>query len=62
MRVEAHKATLTIHESAEAVRVVFNNDPDDWLVEDRKENDFPARQWAERIINLYQQQNVERAV
>ena len=46
---------LTICESAEWVRVVFNEDVDDWIAEYRKTDNFPARQWAERIVTLYEQ-------
>ena len=51
---------LTIHESAEFVRVAFNNDPDDWIAEYRKAGGFPARAWAERIVMLHAQRESEQ--
>ena len=51
---------LTIHESAEFVRVAFNNDPDDWITEYRKDGNFPARRWAERMVMLHAQRGAEQ--
>lgn len=54
-QASTHLPELTIHKLADSIRVIFNNDPDDWIAEYRKTDSFPARQWAERIIDLYEQ-------
>ncbi len=44
---------LTLIETEEAYLVVFDNDPDDWVVRFSKRNRFPAQEWAERMAKLY---------
>ncbi len=44
---------LTLIETEQAYLVVFDNNPDDWVVRFSKSNSFPAREWAERIAKLY---------
>lgn len=51
---------LTIHESAEFVRIIFNNNPEDWIAEYRKEGGFPARRWAERAVAMYDKHQSEQ--
>lgn len=51
---------LTLHESAEFIRVICNHDPSDWIAEYRKVNNFPARQWAERMVAHYTQRQTEQ--
>lgn len=44
---------LTLIETEEAYLVVFDNNPDDWVARFSKDDGFPAREWAERMIRLY---------
>ncbi|MEM7336500.1 MAG: hypothetical protein AAF490_30755 [Chloroflexota bacterium] len=46
---------LIIIEQAEALFVTYNGDIEDWIARfDLSENpQFPARQWAERMVSLY---------
>ena len=44
---------LTLIETDEAYLVVFDNHPDDWVARFSKDDRFPAREWAERMIRLY---------
>ena len=48
---------LTLIEREEAYLVVFDNNPDDWVARFSKENGFPARKWAERMIREFQENN-----
>lgn len=44
---------LVVVEDDEEVRVVWADDPEDWLVRFDKNGDFPAREWAENMIRVY---------
>jgi hypothetical protein len=44
---------LSIREEETAVLVVREEDPDDWLARFEKDGDFPAREWAENMANVY---------
>ena len=44
---------LTLIETKEAYLVVFDNNPDDWVARFSKSQGFPAREWAERMVMLY---------
>ena len=44
---------LTIIELEEEVLVVWDDDPADWVARYRKDRDFPARFWAQRMVSLY---------
>ncbi len=44
---------LTIVEEAAAFFVVRAEDPDDWLVRFEKDPGFPAREWAENMVLVY---------
>ncbi len=44
---------LAVHEEEEAFLVVRAEDPDDWLVRFEKSPDFPAREWAENMVRVY---------
>jgi hypothetical protein len=45
--------TLAVREEEAAFLVVRAEDPDDWLVRFEKSPDFPARQWAENMVRVY---------
>ncbi len=44
---------LTIVDTGSAFFVAPADDPDDWVVSFQQRADFPAREWAERMISLY---------
>jgi hypothetical protein len=44
---------LAVREEEAAFFVVRAEDPDDWLVRFEKSPDFPAREWAENIVRVY---------
>jgi hypothetical protein len=44
---------LAVVEEETAFLVVRDDAPDDWLVRFEKSPDFPAREWAENMINVY---------
>ena len=44
---------LAVREEEAAFLVVRAEDPDDWLVRFEKSPDFPAREWAENMVYVY---------
>ena len=44
---------LAVREEEAAFLVVRVEDPDDWLVRFEKSPDFPAREWAENMVHVY---------
>ena len=44
---------LAVVEEGAAFLVVRAEDPDDWLVRFEKSPDFPAREWAENMVRVY---------
>ena len=44
---------LAVREEAAAFLVVRAEDPDDWLVRFEKSPDFPAGEWAENMVRIY---------
>ena len=44
---------LAVVEEEGAFLVVRAEDPDDWLVCFEKSRDFPAREWAENMVQVY---------
>jgi hypothetical protein len=44
---------LAAREEVAAFLVVRAEDPDDWLVRFEKSPDFPAREWAENMVRVY---------
>ncbi|MEM7344405.1 MAG: hypothetical protein AAF485_09170 [Chloroflexota bacterium] len=46
---------LTIIETETVLIVAFADNPDDWLARFEKGAGFPAQQWAERMVSLYNQ-------
>lgn len=52
---------LAIIEEEEAFLVVQADDPDDWLVRFEKRPDFPAREWAENMVRVYNRRLAHRS-
>lgn len=50
---------LAVVEEEEALLVVRADDPDDWLARFEKSQDFPARAWAESMVNVYNRRLAE---
>jgi hypothetical protein len=44
---------LSIREERAAFLVVREEDPDDWLVRFDKDGGFPAREWAENMVRVF---------
>ena len=44
---------LAVREEEAAFFVVRAEDPEDWLVRFEKSPDFPAREWAENMVRVY---------
>ncbi len=44
---------LAVREEETAFLVVRADDPEDWLVRFEKTPDFPAREWAENMVRVY---------
>jgi hypothetical protein len=44
---------LAVREEDEAFLVVRAEDPDDWLARFEKEKGFPAREWAENMVSVF---------
>ncbi len=51
---------LAVREVEAAYLVVRAEDPDDWLVRFEKSQDFPAREWAENMVQVYNRRLSER--
>jgi hypothetical protein len=44
---------LAVREEEAAYFVVREGDPEDWLARFDKANGFPAREWAENMVSVY---------
>ena len=44
---------LAVREEEAAFLVVRAEDPDDWLARFEKSDGFPAREWAENMVRVY---------
>lgn len=44
---------LAVSEDSDACRVVDAADDEDWVVRFDKSDDFPAREWADNMVNVY---------
>ncbi len=44
---------LSVREEETAFLVVWEESPDDWLARFEKDGDFPAREWAENMADVY---------
>lgn len=53
---------LAVIEEEEAFLVVRAADPNDWLVRFEKSSDFPAREWAENMVCVYNRRLAYRSV
>ena len=45
----------------EEFRVVRADDPEEWLVRFEKSPDFPAREWAENMVRVYNRRLSKRS-
>ena len=52
---------LAAREEVAAFLVVRAEDPDDWLVRFEKSSDFPAREWAENMVRVYNRRVSKRS-
>ena len=48
--------SLVITETEDAYVLAYGDDPDDWIVNFCKSASFPARRWADRLVQLHNQQ------
>ena len=51
---------LAVREEEAAYLVIRADDPDDWLVRFEKSDDFPAREWAENMVSVYNRRLLRR--
>jgi hypothetical protein len=58
---EAMAGRLAVREEEEAFLVVRAGDPEDWLARFDKDGDFPAREWAENMANVYNRRLARRS-
>jgi len=52
---------LAIREEEAEFLVVRAGDPEDWLVRFEKSDDFPAREWAENMVRVYNRRISQRS-
>ena len=52
---------LAVREEEAAFLVVWAEDPGDWLVRFEKSPDFPAREWAENMVSVYNRRLTRRS-
>jgi len=52
---------LAVREETGAFFVVRAEDPSDWLVRFEKSGDFPAREWAENMVSVYNRRLARRS-
>ena len=52
---------LAVREEESAFLVVRADDHDDWLVRFEKGGDFPAREWAENMVSVYNRRLARRS-
>jgi hypothetical protein len=52
---------LAVREEEGAYLVVRADDLEDWLVRFEKNGDFPAREWAENMVSVYNRRLAKRA-
>ena len=53
---------LAVREEEGVFLVVRVDDPEDWLARFEKDGDFPAREWAENMVRVYNRRLVRRSV
>lgn len=52
---------LAVREEETEFLVVRAEDPEDWLVRFEKSGDFPAREWAENMVRVYNRRLTQKA-
>jgi hypothetical protein len=52
---------LSVREEETAFLVVWEESPDDWLARFEKDGDFPAREWAENMADVYNRRLARRS-
>jgi hypothetical protein len=52
---------LAVREEEAAFLVVRADDREDWLVRFEKSDDFPAREWAENMVRVYNRRLQQRS-
>ena len=52
---------LAVREEEAAFLVVRADDPEDWLVRFEQTPDFPAREWAENMVRVYNRRLQQRS-
>jgi hypothetical protein len=60
MEREAVNDTLMVVDEEEDVLVSWASDADDWVVRFEKSSDFPAYDWAQRMVQLYNLRQAQR--
>lgn len=58
--VQQVDGTLAVREVEGAYLVVRSEDPGDWLARFEKGQDFPAREWAENMVSVYNRRHSRR--
>jgi len=58
---EAMAGRLAVREEEGAFLVVRAGDPEDWLARFDKDGNFPAREWAENMANVYNRRLARRS-
>lgn len=51
---------LAVREEETAYLVVRSEDPEDWLARFEKGRGFPAREWAENMVSVYNRRLLQR--
>ena len=52
---------LCVREEETVFLVVWEESPGDWLARFEKDGDFPAREWAENMANIYNRRLARRS-
>ncbi len=52
---------LAVREEETAFLVVRADDSEDWLARFEKDGDFPAREWAENMVHVYNRRLARRS-
>jgi len=52
---------LAVREEVAAFLVVRADDPEDWLARFEKSESFPAREWAENMVRVYNRRLQQRS-
>ena len=58
---EAMDGRLAVREEEGAFLVVRVGDTEDWLARFDKDEDFPAREWAENMVSVYNRRLARRS-